>query len=232
MKKPPINGPSAAAIAPGGRDQPVGARALGLAEVRRDQRHDRGHDQHRAQALQARPADHQHRQVRRQRRRQRPARVDDAADRERALAPEDLADLAAGDHQRRHHERVHRDRRLDPGHRRVEILRDGRDRRVHHGRVQRHHELARRQRQQDDPGSTRSAPVERSRAPCCRELSHGRELPRPRTPAIGKTRGRARSAPQPWHADPSPLGSAKRRPTSRSERRHSARTAATRSSTV
>ena len=103
----------------GGGDEPVGARALGLAEVRRDQRHDRGHDQHRAQALQARPADHQHRQVRRQRRRQRPAGVDDAADRERALAAEDLADLPAGDHQRRHHQRVQRDRRLDPGHRGV-----------------------------------------------------------------------------------------------------------------
>ena len=144
-----------------GGDEPVGARALGLAEVRRDQRHDRGHDQHRAQALQARPADHQHRQVRRQRGRQRPAGVDDAADRERALAAEDLADLAAGDHQRRHHERVHRDRRLDPGHRRVEILGDRRDRRIHHRRVQGHHELARSQRQQDDAGRARSSSCSR-----------------------------------------------------------------------
>ena len=141
-----------------GRDEPVGARALGLAEVRSDQRHDRGHDQHRAQALQARPADHQHRQVRRQRRRQRPAGVDDAADRERTLAADDLPDLPAGDHQRRHHQRVHRDRRLNPGHRRVEIVGDRRDRRIHHRRVQGHHELARTQRQQDDASRTRSSP--------------------------------------------------------------------------
>ena len=65
---------------------PYARGSLGLAEVRRHERHDRGHDQHRAQSFQARPAEHQHRQVRRQRRRQRPAGVDDAADRERALA--------------------------------------------------------------------------------------------------------------------------------------------------
>ena len=82
----------------------------------------------------------------------RPARVDDAPDRERALAADDLADLPAGDHQRRHHQRVERDRRLDPGHGGPDVLGDRRDRRVHHRRVEGHHELPRRQRQQDDPG--------------------------------------------------------------------------------
>ena len=44
------------------------------------------------------------------------AAVDHAADGERPLAAEDLADLAAGDHQRRHHQRVQGDRGLDAGH--------------------------------------------------------------------------------------------------------------------
>ena len=147
---PPISGPSAAAIAADSGDQPVGAGTLGLGEVRRHQRHDRRHDQHRPQALKERPAEHQHRQAMRQRGGQRAAGVDDASDRECALAPDHLTDLPAGDHQRRHHERVQRDRGLDPGHRRSHILRDRRDRRVHDRRVQRHHELPGRQRDQGD----------------------------------------------------------------------------------
>ena len=133
-------------------DQAVGARAVRLAEVGRDQGDDRGHDQHRPDALEERPADDQHGQVRGQRGRERPARVDDAPDRERALAAEDLADLPTGDHQRRHHQRVERDRGLDPGDRGPDVLGDRGDRRVHHGRVQGHDELPRRQRGQDDPG--------------------------------------------------------------------------------
>ena len=135
----------------GGGDEPVRARAVGLPEVRRDERHDRRHDQHRAEAFEERPADDQHRQVRGQRRRQRSAGVDDAPDRERALPADDLADLAAGDHQGGHHQRVQRDRRLDPGDRRPDVAGDRGDRRVHDGRVQGHDELPRRQRQQDDP---------------------------------------------------------------------------------
>ena len=49
-------------------------------------------------------------------------RVRTPAERERALATEDLADLPAGDHQGRHHQRVQRDRGLDPGHRRPDVL--------------------------------------------------------------------------------------------------------------
>ena len=86
----------------------------------------------------------------RQRGGQRAAGVDDASDRERALAPDHLTDLPAGDHQRRHHERVERDRGLDPGHRRSDVLGDRRDRRVHDRRVQRHHELPGRERDQGD----------------------------------------------------------------------------------
>ena len=134
----------------GSGDQPVGAGTLGLCEVRRHQRHDRRHDQHRPQPLKERPAEHQHRQAMRQGGGQRAAGVDDASDRERAFAPDHLTDLPAGDHQRRHHERVERDRGLDPGHRRSDILGDRRDRRVHDRRVQRHHKLPGRERDQGD----------------------------------------------------------------------------------
>ena len=100
-----------------GGDEPVGAGPFVALEVRGDERDDRGQDQRRADALQARPADQQHGEARRDRRDERAAAVDDAADREGALATDDLADLAAGDHQRGHHERVERDRRLDSGRR-------------------------------------------------------------------------------------------------------------------
>jgi hypothetical protein len=64
----------------------------------------------------------------------------------------DLAKLAAGDHQRGHHQRVHRDRRLDPGHRRADVVGDRRNRRVHHRRVERHDELADREGGEHDSG--------------------------------------------------------------------------------
>ena len=132
-------------------DQPVGARALITREVRRDQRDDRRHDQRGPGTFQHRPAHDQHGQVRRQRGGQRPAPVDDAPDREGALAAEDLAELAAGDHERGHHQRVEGDRGLDPGHRRADVLGHGGDRHVHDRAVQRHQELRRGQRQQHDP---------------------------------------------------------------------------------
>ena len=75
-----------------------------------------------------------------------PHAVDDAADRERTLAPDDLADLAARDHERRHHQRVQRDRGLDAGDVGADVLGDGRDRHVHHRRVERHEELPGRER--------------------------------------------------------------------------------------
>ena len=96
-------------------------------------------------------------QALRQRRRQRPARVDDAPDRERTLPADDLPDPAAGDHQRRHHQRVERDRRLDPDHIGPDVLGDRRDRRVHHRHVQGHDELPRRQREQHQTRSLGSS---------------------------------------------------------------------------
>ena len=195
MNTPPISGPSAAAIAPAAATSPYARGRVGLAEVRRDERDDRGHDQHRSQALEERPADDQHRQVRGQRRRERPAGVDDAPDRERALAAEDLADLAAGDHQGRHHQRVERDRRLDPGDSRADVLGDRGDRRVHDGRVEGHDELPRRQRQQDD---ARCADLSVSRLGHCARLP--RASPAPANSAAGRARrllGRGRRAAYP-----------------------------------
>ena len=141
MNRPPMSGPAATAIAAGRGDQAVGAGPFGAAEVGGDERDDRRQDQRGADALQDRPADHQHRQVRRERGGERAAAVDHAADREGALAADDLADLAAGDHERRHHQRVEGDRRLDPGHGRADVLGDGRDRDVHHRAVEHHQEL-------------------------------------------------------------------------------------------
>ena len=124
-----------------------------------------------------------------------PHAVDHAADRERALAADDLADLSAGDHQRRHHERVERDRGLDPGDRRPDVLGDRRDRHVHHRAVERHQELARRQRQQHQPGGAAST---------IRCLRHTAKLPAPTdtahpkrddAPASGGPSGKPVSAP-------------------------------------
>ena len=78
--------------------------------------------------------------------------VDDQPDGEGALAAEDLAELAAGDHERGHHQRVEGNRGLDPRHRRADVLGDRCDRHVHDRTVQRHEELRRGQRQQHDPG--------------------------------------------------------------------------------
>ena len=149
----------------GGRHQPVGTRPLGPREVRSDERHDRRHDQDRAESLQERPADDQHRQAVRQRGRQRPTRVDHAPERKRTLAADDLPDPPAGDHERRHHQRVQRDRRLDPGHIGADVFGDRRDRRVHHRHIQGHHELPRRQREQHQ---TRSLGGSRRSARCSR----------------------------------------------------------------
>ena len=131
-------------------DEAVRGRAARLGEVAGDERDDRRQDQRGADALEEGPADQQDGEARRQRRRQRPCAVDHAADRERPLAADDRPDLGAGDHQRRHHERVGGDRALDPGHGRSDVLGDRRDRDVHDAAVQRHQELRRREGQENE----------------------------------------------------------------------------------
>ena len=135
--------------------QPVGGGPPFRREVPGDERDDRGHDQRRADPLQERPAEEQHGQARSDRGRERAAAVDDAPDREGPLAADDGSDLGAGEHQRRHHERVGGDRALNPGHGRAHVLRHGRDRDVHHRAVERHQELPGSQRQEDEHGTAR-----------------------------------------------------------------------------
>ena len=80
-----------------------------------------------------------------------PTRVDAEADREGAAAAPDVAELAAGQHQRRHHQRVEGDHRLDRRHGRVEVFDQLGDRDVHHRLVEDHQELRRRQDDEDSP---------------------------------------------------------------------------------
>ena len=180
----------------------VGAGPVGLDEVRCHQCHDRRHHQRGADALEERPAEHQHREIRRQRGRQRTARVDHTADRECTLPAEDRAHLPAGDHERGHHQRVHGDRGLDPGDRGAEVARHGRDRHVHHRRVEDHHELSCRQRDEHSLGCRARAALGRPRGRChdvCvpdGPRSRGSAPSSPRTPRRSgcPARGAARAA--------------------------------------
>ena len=137
-----------------GRDaaeQRVGQRAVAALVGGGGERCDRGHHQHGAEPLDPRPADQQDGEVGAQRRRERSDPVDRQADRERAVAAQDVAELRAEQHECRHHERVQRDRRLNALDRRVEVLDDLRDRHVHDARVEHHDELGRREHEQRKP---------------------------------------------------------------------------------
>ena len=136
-------------------DEAVGLRPGLDREVAGHQRDDRRHDQRGADALEERPADDEDREARRERRGQRAGGVDDAADGEGAAAADDAADLAAGDHQAGHHQRVQGDGRLDAGDRGAHVLGHGGDRDVHDRAVQRHDELAGRQHEEDEAGGCR-----------------------------------------------------------------------------
>ena len=111
--------------------QAVRARPSRGREVPCDQRDDRGHDQGRPDPFQERPPEQQDGEVRRQCGRQRSGAVDHQPDHERTLATDDRADLAAGDHQHRHDQRVHDDGGLDPGDGGPEIVGHGGDRDIH-----------------------------------------------------------------------------------------------------
>ena len=135
----------------GRRHQPVGPGTIGAAEVRRHEGHDRGHDQRGAQPLENRPADDEDGKGLRQRRRERTAPVDHAADHEGTLAAEDLAELAARDHEGGHDQRVERDGQLDPGDRGADVLGHRGDGDVHDRAVEGHEELRRGQGEKDQP---------------------------------------------------------------------------------
>jgi hypothetical protein len=112
--------------------------------------HRRQHER-RADSLQNGPAGHERGHAPRRGGERRAARVDDDADLERPLAPPHVAELAAGQHQRGHDQRVERDHRLDRRDRGVEVLDQLGDGDVHHRLVQHHQELGRRKDDEDSP---------------------------------------------------------------------------------
>ena len=132
-------------------EDPVGDGAIASLVVAGGERRDGRNHECRAEALDQRPADQQHREVLRERRDQRADAVDDHADREGAPAAPDVTQLAAGEHEGGHRQRVTGDRRLEVVDRRVEVRRDLGQRHVHDGRVEDHHELRRAQRNDGGP---------------------------------------------------------------------------------
>ena len=76
VAKPPISGPTATATAPAAATIPYAAGRRTGREVRGDEGDDRGQDQRRPHALEERPAEQQHREIRAKRGRQRAAAVD------------------------------------------------------------------------------------------------------------------------------------------------------------
>ena len=89
---------------------------------------------------------------------QRADAVHGQTDREAPLAAVRVGQLAAGDHQRRHHQQEDRDRDLDALHGGVQVLADVVDHHVHVRAGEAADELRQRQRQQD----ARAAPAEAS----------------------------------------------------------------------
>jgi hypothetical protein len=79
-------------------------------------------------------------------------RIAEQPERERQLAPEEIADLAADEDERRRHQRLDRDRALHAADRRVEVLHDLRDRNVHERRVDHEDEHRHREQQAEAPG--------------------------------------------------------------------------------
>ena len=124
-------------------DDPVGQRPLLALVVLRDERRDRRDHEHRAEALDQRPAEEQDGEVRADGRDERARGVDHQADREGTIASPDVAELRADEHERGHDQGVRGDGQLDALDRRVQVGHDLRDRHVHDAAVEHHHELRR-----------------------------------------------------------------------------------------
>ena len=122
-------------------DDGVGGRPVAALVVAGDERGQGGQHQRRADALEDRPAEGQLGHGLRDRGQRRAAAVDHQADGEGPAAADDVADLAAGEHQHRHHQRVEGDDGLDGGDGGVEVGDELADRHVHDGLVEHHHEL-------------------------------------------------------------------------------------------
>ena len=145
-------------------DHGVGGLAFLALEVPGDQRRHGRKDERRADPLEDRPTQRQDRHRLGDRGQGRSAPVDDQTDRERPSPADDVADLAAGEHQHGHHQAVEGDHRLDHRDRGVEVRDQLADRHVHHRLIEDHHELRGRQRDQwPPPLHATTSPVTASR---------------------------------------------------------------------
>ena len=121
-------------------DERVGPPLRGALEVAVDQGLHRGQEQRRAEPSDDRPEDDDREEALGEGHRERPGGVAEQADDVRALASDEVADLAADEDERRRHERLERDRRLHAAGGRVEVVHDRRDRDVHQRGVDDEHE--------------------------------------------------------------------------------------------
>src|SRR3954462_7631539 len=174
VRKPPSSGPTAAAIAAGagggggGGGAPAqrgGARLRGALKVAVDERLHRRQEQRRAEPADDGPEHDDCGEALGDRHGQGADRVAEEAQDERALASDEVADLAPDQDERGRHEGLERDGALHAAHGRVEVLDHLRDRHVHQRRVDDQHEH--RHRQEHGEALPSGAPVRLLRAVPC-----------------------------------------------------------------
>ena len=124
-----------------GADDREGRDALASPVVVGDERGDGRDDEHSTQPLDDRPAEEEELHVRAQRSDQRARRVHARPDHERPATTPHVAQPRAQQHKRGHREGVEGDGALHRGDGGVEVGHHRRDRHVHHGAVEHHHEL-------------------------------------------------------------------------------------------
>ena len=160
-----------------GSDQRVGLPLHRSLEVAVDQGLHRREQERRTEAADDRPEDDDRDEALRERHRQRSGRVAEQAEDVRALAAEEVADLAADQDEGRRDECFQRDRGLHAAGGRVEVVDDRRDRHVHQRRVDHEHEHRHREQDRDQLVAARF------RGSCNRRLDrHGRHSERGSTP--------------------------------------------------
>ena len=134
-----------------GADERVDPLLVGALEVAVDERLHRGEQERRAEAAEDRPEDDDRPQVLGEGHRQGADRVAEQAQDVGLLAPDQVADLAADQDERRGDEGLEGDRRLDAAHRGAEVGDDRGDRDVHQGRVDDQDEHRRREQEREPP---------------------------------------------------------------------------------
>ena len=187
--KPPSSGPTRGGDRRRGADQGVGLLLRRSLEVAVDQRLHRGQQQRRAEPADDRPEDDDRGQALGQRHRQGADGVAEQAQHVGALAPDEVADLAADQDERRGDQRLERDRGLDAADGRVEIVDHRGDRDVHQRRVDDEHEHRHRQQHGEPWIARRLLGGRRLAAP------GSRHLPATRTPRLGFGPGPALACP-------------------------------------